>query len=142
VGIILAGAMAVVPAQTPNSVLEIKTSPTGRGGSGSFLITLKPRTGMAVVALQWELTAGPGIAIESRDIIAGSAAESSEKSITCVAKQPKFVCILAGGQKSLHEGTIAIVRYKIGAQAHGGAPIVRDLKKIEIGSAQATIPVE
>jgi hypothetical protein len=111
---------------------------------------LKPG-GTGLVALQWELSAGPGITLETGDIMAGSAAESSQKTITCTARQTKFVCILAGGQKTLPAGTITVVRYKVSARAHAGIVDVRienatavsaDLKRIDIGSAKAAITVE
>ena len=55
------------------------------------------------------------------DIIAGSAAESGQKALTCRAvgdakeagKSAVYACILAGGQKPIPNGPIAIVRYRV-----------------------------
>lgn len=54
------------------------------------------------------------------DILAGSAAESAKKSMTCALendpKQPTlaiFMCILAGGEQLIPNGTLATVRYRL-----------------------------
>jgi len=149
--VLLAGAFLPTFAQGANPSLEISASTARRGASGSFLITLKPPVGGGVVALQWQLSVGAGVTIDTGDIMAGSAAESAQKSLTCAARERAYVCILAGGQKSLPAGTIAVVRYKVGAQAHVGAVTVRieravgtsaDAKRVEIGSAEAAITIQ
>jgi hypothetical protein len=148
---LLAGAALPVHAQAPNLLLEISASTARRGASGSFLISLKPPAGSSIVALQWQLTVGAGVTIDMGDIMAGSAAESGQKSLTCAARDKAYVCILAGGQKSLPSGTIAVIRYKVGAQAHAGTATVRiehavgtsaDSKMVEIGNAEAAITIQ
>ena len=74
------------------------------------------------LALQWEFTFPPNVSVDMADIAAGSAAESGQKSLTCRAvvdrgkKQGKAsctACILAGGQKPIPNGPIALVRYRV-----------------------------
>ena len=149
--VLLTGAPLLTFAQGPNPLLEISASTARRGASGSFLITFKPAAAGGIVALQWQLTVGAGVTIDVGDIMVGSAAESAQKSLTCAARERGYACILAGVQKSLPAGTIAVVRYKVGAQAHVGAATVRiehavgtsaDAKTVEIGSAEAAITIQ
>jgi hypothetical protein len=149
--VLLAGASLPAFAQGPNPLLEISASTARRGASGSFLITLKPAAAGGIVALQWQLTVGAGVTVDIGDIMAGSAAESAQKSLTCAARERAYVCILAGGQKNLPAGTIAVIRYKVSAQARVGAATVRiehavgtsaDTKRVEIGSAEAAITIQ
>ena len=60
-----------------------------RGGSGSLLLTLESPEGKAPLALQWEFTFPPNVAVDLADIVAGSAAESAQKALTCRAVQDK-----------------------------------------------------
>ncbi len=146
------GALIAVQAQASHSLLEITASSARRGASGSFLIVLKPAAVAAgLVALQLELSVGTGITIETGDIMAGSAAESAQKKITCAARQAQFMCILAGDKKTLPAGTIMVVRYKASPRAHPGAVEVRitnatgtsaDSKPLDVGNAKAAITIE
>jgi hypothetical protein len=92
-----------------------------RGASGSLLLTLESPQGKALSALQWEFTFPQNVVVDLADINAGSAAESAQKALTCMgAEQLKdtgkgsvYVCILAGGQKPIPNGPIAVVRYRV-----------------------------
>ena len=92
------------------------------------------------------------------DIVAGSAAESTEKVLTCRVVRTKdggqgsvYGCILAGGQKALPNGPIAVVRYRVPPEVRQIAEKVRvakalgvtaDLKSVELASTQAAITVK
>jgi hypothetical protein len=138
--------------------LLIPPSMVTRGGSGSLLLTLESPGGKAPLALQWEFTFPPNVAVDAADIVAGSAAESAQKALTCRPWKTKdggqgllFTCILAGGQKPVPNGPVAVVRYRIPAEIRQIAEKVRvgkaigvtaDLKSVELASTQATITVK
>src|SRR6476661_2795455 len=87
--------------------LSIPPSLVTRGSSGSLLLILDSPAGKAPVALQWQFTFPPSVSVDPAEIVAGSAAESGQKSLTCralgnakdAAKSAVYACILAGGQK-------------------------------------------
>lgn len=139
--------------------LLIPPSMVPRGGSGSLLLTLESPAGKAPLALQWEFTFPPNVAVDLADIVAGSAAESAQKALTCRAvartkdggQGSVYGCILAGGQKPLANGPIAIVRYRVPPEIRQIAEKVRvgkaigvtaDLKSVELASTQAAITVK
>ena len=86
--------------------------------------------GKAPVALQWELSVPPAIAIKAMDITIGKAAASAGKSITCatMATKPavpvevRYACILVGGRNPIGNGPVAVVQYRAQADVQG-API-------------------
>ena len=138
--------------------LLIPPSMVARGGSGSLLLMLQSPEGKAPLALQWEFTFPPNVAVDVADIVAGSAAETSQKALACRAVKVKdgvqgstFGCILAGGQKPLPNGPIAIVRYQVPTEVRQITAKVRvakalgvtaDLKSVELAPTQATITVK
>jgi hypothetical protein len=154
-GFIFVLASAGVWAQT----LLIPPSMVTRGGSGSLLLTLESPQGKApLLALQWEFTFPPNVAVDVADIVAGSAAESAQKTLTCRPLKTKdggpgsvYGCILAGGQKALPNGPMAVVRYRVPPEIRQIAERVRvakalgvtaDLKSVELASTQAAITVK
>ena len=54
-----------------------------------------------------------------------NAAESAEKSITCAVAKKGYACILAGGLKTIGDGPIAKVKYRLREGAHAGVVTVR-----------------
>ena len=129
-----------------------------RGGSGSLLLTLESPAGKAPLALQWEFTFPPNVVVDEPDIVAGSAAESAQKALTCRPVRTKdsgqgwvYGCILAGGKKAIPNGPVAIVRYRVPPEIRQIAEKVRvakavgvtaDLKSVELVSTQAAITVK
>ncbi len=139
--------------------LLIPPSVVTRGGSGSLLLTLESPEGKAPLALQWEFTFPPNVVVDLADIAAGSAAESAQKALTCRAMERTkdggqgsvYGCILAGGQKPIRNGPVAIVRYRVPPEIRQVAEKVRvgkaigvtaDLKSVELEGTQATITVK
>jgi hypothetical protein len=137
--------------------LLIPPSMVTRGGSGSLLLTLKSPEGKAPLALQWEFSFPPNVVVDLADIVAGSAAESTQKAVTCRVvkkdgtKGTTYGCILAGGQKPLPNGPIAIVRYRVPAEVRQIAEKVRvakalgvtaDLKSVALEGTEAAITVK
>ena len=136
--------------------LQVPASSADRGAPGTFLITLKSPAGKSPVALQWTLTAPAELMVETSDIRAGMAAESAEKFITCaVSKKPSprstaYICILAGGRKTIADGPIATVKYRIREGTHSGAVTVRvenvlgvstETAKMNLDNVEGTITV-
>ena len=99
--------------------LQVSPSTTTRGALNSFLIKINSPPGKEPVALQWTLRVADGITITTRDVRAGSAAESADKSITCAAtkqdaeKESAFMCIVADGLKPIPNGPVAVVTYTV-----------------------------
>src|SRR5215471_8969824 len=100
--------------------LSIPAVTAKAGSTASFLLKLDSAPGTSPVAVQWKFSFPRGVAVAASDILAGSAAESAKKSMTCALendpKQPTlaiFLCILAGGEQLIPNGTIATVRYRL-----------------------------
>src|SRR5262249_31115519 len=114
--LILAVALGAVRAQS----LQILPSPPSANGIASFRIMLVSPTGKEPVGLQWKLWLPEGVTIAPADIVAGSAAESAQKLLTCspvrnqkeTEKGSVIACILAGGQKVIANGPIAVAKCK------------------------------
>ena len=152
--VILAIAAGGLYAQT----LTILPSTAAQGRAGAFMIRLNSPDDQSPVALQWELLIPPGIVAGKGDILAGSAAESAEKRITCAekkgeanAKPSVFACILAGGQKRIPNGTIAVIQYRVPTsipagvyrpEINGALGISAQLQKMVLPKAEGAITVE
>jgi hypothetical protein len=121
-------------------------------------VALDSPTGKAPVALQWEISVPPAIAIGMADITIGKAAESAGKSLTCAPRTAKpplqrrtaYACILAGGQKPISNGPIAEVRYRAQWDVKGSPirvviekilGVSADLKRIPIPNVDAIIKI-
>lgn len=148
--------LIVVAALLDGQSLRVPPSGADAKMQGQFSILFDSPPERALVALQWELSAPPALAIEKADILIGKAAESSGKSLTCAIKPGKpsspgssrYACILAGGKDVLGQGPIAVVRYR-GQADVGGAPVrvtlenilgvSADLKRIDIPKVDAII---
>src|SRR5262249_13534590 len=122
----------------------------GSGRSASFLLGLNSPQGKEPLALQWDLTIPAGITVNREDILAGSAAESAQKTLACAAlpqQHAVFRCLVAGGQKPLPNGTIAVVKFQRQSTHEAPAPVRisnakgvgADLKEIKIPDAEASV---
>jgi hypothetical protein len=138
--------------------LHVPPSRTDLNTPGVFSAALDSPPGKEPVALQWEISVPPAIAIGAADITIGKAAESAGKSLTCAPRTAKpptqrrtaYVCILAGGQKPIGNGPVAEVRYRAQWDVKG-APIrvviekilgvSADLKRIPIPNVDAIINI-
>jgi hypothetical protein len=134
--------------------MNIPPSSAKPGTSGSLLLVINSPAGKAPLALQWKFTFPAGVTVDPKDVVAGGAAESPGKSLTCNAsKKPAksaqtFSCILAGGQEPIPNGTVCIVRYRVANSAKWGSGDVNvddilavgaDLKKVPIANVQGHI---
>lgn len=138
--------------------LRVPPSRAGRNTPGQFTLLIDSVQGKPVVALQWEISVPPAIAIGKEDVTIGKAAESAGKLLTCAPKSNKatpkrevrYACILAGGQNAIMSGPIAVVHYRAQADVQG-APIrvavenvlgvSADLKRVEMSNVDAIIEI-
>lgn len=154
----LSASILVLAALLPGQSLRVLTSRTDRGIPGQFTVLMEPQPDRPVLALQWEISVPPAIAIRKADIAIGKAAQSAGKLLTCAPKTNKqsptrevrYACILAGGQAAIAAGPIAVVHYRPQTDVQG-APIwvaienvlgvSADLKRIEIPNVAAIIEI-
>jgi hypothetical protein len=119
-------------------------------------IALDSPSGKEPVALQWEAGfAGEDLKLDGSGPVAGAAAQAAGKSLTCAPKKTgrgpsKWVCILAGGQKPIGNGVVAVLRFEVQAHAQAGSqPVILDdvlgvtaaLKKVPIPRAEGGVRV-
>ena len=131
--------------------LSISKTTAQPGGAGSFLLTLDTPTTPAPVALQWKFIFPKEILVGIGDIVAGSAAESAQKVLTCSPlSEPKvtgFACVLAGGKQPLRRGPLATVRYHVSPNVTQAGKIrvekiiavTADMKQLEMPGAEGTV---
>ena len=116
-------------------------------------ISLDSPAGKAPVALQWE-TIFPAqlMEVEGDASETGRAARDSGKSVTCAERKAySYMCILAGGQKLIANGPIAVLHFRIRAKAPVGTSAVRieraegvtvDVKRLALQDAAATVTIQ
>ena len=82
-------------------------------------IALDAPASQAPVALQWEIDFPAGqLTVAGKGPMAGKAANDSGKSLTCIDRWKKapqiysYTCILAGGQKPIANGPVAVIEFK------------------------------
>ena len=107
----------------------------------AFSISIDFLRGKAPVALQWQLSVPPVIAITTTDITIGKAAQTAGESLTCTAKaeiqrRSQYYCILAGGQNPIINGPIAMVHYRVRWDTKG-APVRVSIEHILGASVNA-----
>jgi len=151
--------MLLACASLKAQILLLPPSVVRHGTAGTLLLSLQSPPGKAPLALQWEITFPQNVKVDLADIIAGSAAQSAEKFLTCRAFEKAkdsgegsvYRCILAGGEKPIPNGPVAIVRYQIPAEIRQISGKVRvakvlgvsaDIKKIEMEGVEAAIVVK
>ena len=145
-------AAAALQAQT----LQIIPAPSPVEGVAIFQIIFVSSAAAPVVALQWKLLLPEGVTVAPNDLVLGSAAESAGKSLICSAAPPPsktgiakvnvYSCILAGGQKPVPRGTVALARCTLRVALREAAVRLRevigvsaDLKRTDLPEAEATL---
>jgi hypothetical protein len=151
--LLLLVAVAALHAQ----ILQILPAPSSVEGVASFQILFVSSSSLPVVALQWKLLLPEGATAAPDDLVTGSAAEAAGKSLICSAaplsktvggkrKSSVYACILAGGQKPLSSGAVALVKCNLHAGFEQAAVRLRevigvspDLKRTDLPDAEATV---
>jgi len=142
--------------------LSIAPSTVANSGVGSLLLKLDFENGKSPLGLQWKFVFPAGVTVVAADIVAGSAAQSAQKSLVCrfdndptaPRKTPRdlmFFCIVAGGNQPIGRGTVATVRYRVLPGVTSVSAKVRvekvvavsgDLQKMDLPGAEGAIVVQ
>jgi hypothetical protein len=110
---------------------QIVPSMAPRGGTGSLLITFVSPAGKEPVALQWKIALGTEVTAAGGDLVAGEVAGAAGKALACAPAKAAgqesaiFNCILSGGKKTIPNGTIFLVKYRVKPQATPSTLAVR-----------------
>jgi hypothetical protein len=109
---------ALVPCVSAQS-LKLQSAVVRKGEAGSLFVILDSPAAGAPVSLQWDLILPKDITASLNDIVMDGALESVNKSLACAAKletPPRYSCMVAGGNKAVPNGPIAVVRYRIAVE--------------------------
>ena len=105
--------------------LKVSSGSAAAGQKVSLDLTLECPTGKEVLALQWEVSfPSQAVTFDGKGPQAGAAAVAAGKTLTCAARKKDastWVCILAGGQKPIGNGSVATLPYQVQANAPAGA---------------------
>src|ERR1017187_6778385 len=136
--------------------IRVSSGSAAPGEKLAIEIALDSPSGKEPLALQWEATfSGEALKLDGTGPVAGPAARAAGKGLTCAPKKTspgpsKWVCILAGGQKPIGNGVVALLRFEVQAHARSGSqPIVvvnllgasAALKKAPILRAEGAVSV-
>jgi hypothetical protein len=101
------------------------------GSIAAVRLDLDSPAGGEPQALQWELSyPSPMLGIEDGDLVAGGVASSAGKSLACAGRVESagayiYRCILAGGLKTVPNGTVAVINFRVRSYARSGPATVR-----------------
>jgi len=136
--------------------VRVSSGSAAPGEKIAIEIALDSVSGKEPTAMQWEASfPDEALKLDGTGPVAGAAAQAAGKSLTCAPKKAspglsKWVCILAGGQKPIGNGVVAVLRFKVDAHTHAGSrPVVVDnllavsaaLKKVPIPRAEGAVRV-
>ena len=132
--------------------LQVSSVAAARGERVGLEISLDSPAGSAPAALHWE-TIFPAQILDDGGSgpEMGRAAIDSGKSLTCNKRRTySYLCILFGNQKPIANGPIAIIHFKIRAEAPTGTTLVRvekaqavtaDLKELTLKDAEGIVTI-
>jgi hypothetical protein len=118
--------------------LQLSSTAASRGTSVVIEISLKSPEGKEPAALQWDATIPTAeLSLIDKEITVGPAAKDAGKSITCAVKGKTdktltSVCILAGGQRQIQNGVIALLMLKVPQEAPIGPARVQVERAIAV----------
>jgi len=127
----LSGAVLLFGRALCGQTFRLSSASASRGDLVTIELSLESPAGKGPSALQWDaMIPIAQLSLINDKILAGSTAQEAGKSLNCSVKQKTaevqtFRCILAGGQNSLSNGTIAVLRLKIPANAQAGEARIR-----------------
>jgi hypothetical protein len=137
--------------------LHVPPSQASLTTPGTFTLIMDAPEDRAPLALQWDLSLPPVLAVQAADITIGKAAQSAGKSLKCAlrsapksARRTRYTCIVAGGRDPIGNGPVAEVLYRVQWDVKG-APlsveiehvlgVSRDLQRVPMSSVDAAISV-
>ncbi|MBZ5618896.1 MAG: AMIN domain-containing protein [Acidobacteriia bacterium] len=143
-------------APSPQGALRISPASAAPGSTAAVRVELDFPLGAEPVALQWEISyPSPQLGLEEGDLVIGSAASSVGKSLACAGRVESagvyvYRCVLAGGQKRVSNGPVALVNFRVRPQAQPGPATVRlsnavgvsiDLSTVKIPPVEADVVI-
>jgi len=126
------------------------------GGSVEIEISLKSPKGEEPSTLQWQTTIPLANVGTLEETDPGPAARAAGKAVSCAVRSKTAEtyttrCILFGGQDSVNDGVIAILKLKIAPDAPRGPfrirvdealAVYKDLKRVPIDPTETTVTVK
>jgi len=136
--------------------LRLSSASASRGNQVILELSMESPAGKEPLALQWD-TRIPVARLTLADdrFLLGATAQEAGKSLNCAVKEKTaetytLRCILAGGQKPIPNGTIAMLKLKIAKNAPIGAAPIRvdqgtavskDLKQVPLDAVEAVVAI-
>jgi hypothetical protein len=136
--------------------LHLSSASAERGDLVAIELSLESPAGKEPLALQWEI----GIPVARMSLLDGKlllrpTAEEAGKSLNCAVKEKTaetqtLKCILAGGQKPIPNGTIAMLKLRIAKNAPTGSARIRvqqgiavskDLKPVSLDAVETVVTI-
>ena len=136
--------------------VRVSSGAASPGRTIAIEIALNSPAATEPLALQWEVGfPAQALALETSGPAVGAAAEAAGKSLTCRARKgppgaSTWACLLAGGQKHIGNGPVAVLHFAVRANAPAGSHrIVVDkalgvsgsLKRVPIARAEGAVEV-
>ena len=146
----------VLFSQAAGQSLALSSAAAARGGRVAIELSLQSPAGKEPAALQWEMSVPTAkLSLADENPVAGPAAQKAGKSLNCAvtkktAQTYTSVCILAGGQKPIQNGVVALLRLRILPKATpgmvrirvvGGTAVSSDVKSIPIAATETTVAI-
>jgi hypothetical protein len=135
--------------------LQLSTAVASGGEEVAIQLSLVSPDGKTPLALQWDTSVPVALDIVDWAIPKGSAVEGLGKTLTCAAAERSAEkipsrCILAGGQKPIPDGPVAILRLRISRDVQAGSARIRldqgiaasrDLKQVPLGPVETAVTI-
>jgi hypothetical protein len=136
--------------------LRLSSAAASRGDQIGIELFLESPGGKEPLALQWETKIPISqISLINDKVLTGSTAAEAGKTLTCAVREKTAEvsvvrCILAGGQKPIPDGAIAMFRLKISTNAKIGSSSIRveqpiavlkDLKQIPLDAVETIVVI-
>jgi hypothetical protein len=118
------------------------------GSVAAVQLALDSSAGQEPLALQWELSyPSPKLGLEDGDLVTGSAASSTGKSLSCAgrvesASEYVYRCILAGGLKPIPNGPVALINFRVRPNAKPGPATVRIRNAVAVSIDGKEAPIQ
>jgi hypothetical protein len=144
------GLLLLVALPVLGQALRVSTASGAPGEEIALDISLDSAAGSAPAALKWQMVFPARLLeVEKDGPEASSASKKSGKSLTCALREAySYVCVLAGGEMPIANGSVATIWFKIRTEAHAGTSIItidqveavtRDLKTVKLSGAEGRV---
>jgi hypothetical protein len=128
--------------------LRLSSTAASPGTRVVIEISLNSPQGKEPAALQWEATIPTDeLSLIDKEIAPGPAAKEAGKSVTCAVKGKTdktltSVCILAGGQRQIQNGVIALLMLKVPHEAPIGPARIQVERAIAVSRDVTEVPIK